>query len=192
MNVMPLVVKESSQGYFTTSIQTEMLQNREIQCIGEIDEASVNAIIMQLLHLNKQDPSGEITLYINSPGGSVQEGLALYDVMQAIDCPIRTVCVGMAASMAAVLFIAGDKREMLEHSKVMIHDPRIQNTGGTALGLKVISENLMQVRKMTAEIIARHSNKSVEEILEKTKEDTYFTATEAVQFDLADEIIHRI
>lgn len=189
---MPSVINETTTGYFETSIQTEMFKRREIQCIGEIDESSVNAIILQLLQLNNEDSEEEITLYINSPGGSVQEGLALYDVMQTIDCPIRTVCIGMAASMAALLFISGDKREMLPHSKVMIHDPRIINTGGTALEIEATSKNLMEVRQQTAEIIAKHSKNTVEQILEKTKVDSYFSPKEAIDFGLADTVIEHM
>lgn len=194
MNIinMPSVISETTTGYFQTSIQTEMFKRREIQCIGEIDESSVNAIILQILQLNNVNPEEEITLYINSPGGSVQDGLALYDVMQAINCPIRTVCVGMAASMAALLFISGNRREMLPHSKIMIHDPRIMNTGGTALEIEAISKNIMEIRQLTAEVIAKHSNNTVEQILEKTKIDSYFSPKEAIEFGLADTVIEHI
>ncbi len=188
----PRIVKESSRGYDSFSILDDMLTDRKINCVTEIDDDSVNSMIMQMLYLQKQDPDAEITIYINSPGGSVQDGLALYDVMQAISCPIRTVCMGMAASMASILFVAGDRRQMLPHSKVMIHDPRIMKTGGTALDLQTISENLMKTRAITAEILAKHTGKSTEEILAKTKSDSYFSAEEAVDFGLADEIITKL
>ncbi len=185
----PRIIKESSRGLDSFSILDEMLSNREINCVTEINEESVNSMIMQMLYLEKEDPSAEITVYINSPGGSVQDGLALYDVMQAISCPIRTICMGMAASMASVLFAAGDSRQMLTHSKIMIHDPRIVQTGGTALDLQTISENLMKTREIMADILSAHTGRSANEILEKTKSDSYFTAKEAVEFGLADEII---
>jgi len=185
----PRIVKESSRGYDTFSILDDMLTDRQINCVSEIDEESVNSIILQLLYLEKQDPDAEITIYINSPGGSVQDGLALFDVMKAISCPIVTICMGMAASMASVIFAAGNTRKMLPHSKVMIHDPRITKTGGTALDLQTISENLMKTRTIMAEILAECTGKTSDEILENTKSDSYFTAEEAIEFGLADEII---
>lgn len=188
----PRIVKESSRGYDSFSILDDMLTDRKINCVKEIDEDSVNSMIMQILYLQKQDPHSEITIYINSPGGTVQDGLALYDVMQAVACPIRTICMGIAASMASILFVAGDRRQMLPHSKVMIHDPRIIKTGGTALDLQTVSDNLMKTRAITAEILARHTGKSTDEILSKTRSDSYFTAKEAVSFGLADDIITKL
>ena len=183
------IIKESSRGYDLIPIQDEMLAHREVELVGEVDAGSVNTLIRQLRYLQRQDPEGEITLYINSPGGGVDSGLALYDVMQAVSCPIRTVCVGLAASMAALLFISGDRRDMLPHSRLMIHDPLIAHTGGSALRLKAVSDDLMETRQITAQVIAEHSGKSLEEILEKTASDSFFRAEEAVTFGLADRII---
>ena len=115
--------------------------------------------------------------------------MALYDVMQAVSCPIRTVCVGLAASMAALLFVSGTQRDMLPHSRLMIHDPLIAQTGGSALKLKAISDDLMETRQIIARVIAGHSGKSMEEILAKTASDSYFRAQEAMEFGLADHII---
>lgn len=188
-NNTPYIIKETSNGLFVCQIQDDMLQRREIECVGEINANSVNAIIRQIRYLAAQDPEAEITIYINSPGGEVYSGLALYDVMKAVPCPIRTVCVGTAASMGAVLFASGDRREMLPHAQVMIHDPLIQSTGGSALSLKSTSDGLMEVRESTAKILAEQTGKTLEEIFEKTKQDTWFHAQEAVDFGLADSII---
>lgn len=188
-NNTPYIIKETSNGLFVCQIQDDMLQRREIECVGEINANSVNAIIRQVRYLAAQDPEAEITIYINSPGGEVYSGLALYDVMKAVPCPIRTVCVGTAASMGAVLFASGDRREMLPHAQVMIHDPLIQSTGGSALSLKSTSDGLMEVRESTAKILAEQTGKTLEEIFEKTKQDTWFHAQEAVDFGLADSII---
>lgn len=185
------IIRESSRGYDLISIQDEMLAHRELELAGEVDADSANALIRQMRYLQRQDPDAEITLYINSPGGGVDSGLALYDVMQAISCPIRTVCVGLAASMAALLFIAGDRRDMLPHSRLMIHDPLIVQTGGSALRLKAVSDDLMETRRITASVIAEHAGRSLEEILEKTASDCFFRAEEAVAFGLADHIITR-
>lgn len=134
-----------------------------------------------------------ITLYINSPGGEVQSGLALYDVMQAVSCPIRTVCLGMAASMGALPFIAGDEREILPHSRIMIHDPLIgAGAGGSALSVKARADDLMRIRDITAGVIARHSGMSIERVFELTASDTYFEAEEAVEAGLADRVITRL
>ena len=188
-NNTPYIIKETSNGLFVCQIQDDMLQRREIECVGEINADSVNAIIRQIRYLAAQDPEAEITIYINSPGGEVYSGLALYDVMKAVPCPIRTVCVGTAASMGAVLFASGDRREMLPHAQVMIHDPLIQSTGGSALTLKSTSDSLMEIRESTAKILAEQTGKTLEEIFEKTKQDTWFHAQEAVDFGLADSII---
>ena len=179
------IIKESTHGYCLIPIQDEMLSRREVELVGEVNADSVNALIRQLRYLQREDPEGQITLYINSPGGGVDSGMALYDVMQAVSCPIRTVCVGLAASMAALLFVSGSRRDMLPHSRIMIHDPLIVQTGGSALKLKAVSDDLMETRR----IIAEHSGKSMEEILARTATDSYFRAKEAVEFGLADHII---
>ena len=183
------IIKESTSGYHLIPIQDEMLSHREVELVGEVNADSVNALIRQLRHLQRQEPEGEITLYINSPGGSVDSGMALYDVMQAVSCPVRTVCVGLAASMAALLFVSGAERDMLPHSRLMIHDPLIIQTGGSALKLKAVSDDLMETRQIIARVIAEHSGKSMEEVLAKTANDCYFRAEEAVKFGLADHII---
>lgn len=189
----PYIIKETSSGMFVYSIQDDMLLNREIECVGEINADSVNSLIRQIRHLARQDPEGEISIYINSPGGQVSSGLALYDVMKAVPCPIRTVCVGTAASMAAVLFAAGDRRDMLPHANVMLHDPRVYSCpGGSALEIRSMSDSLMQIRENIARLIAERTGRTLDEIYEKTAQDTWFTAQQAVDFGLADRIIHTI
>lgn len=188
--MMPGIFKETSEGLIRCTIQEEMFKKREIQCVGEVTQESVNALIMQLCYLQQEDPEKEITMFINSPGGEVSSGLALYDVMKALKCPIRTICIGLAASMAALLFISGNERDMLPHARVMIHDPMITGgIGGSALKIKSISEDLMKTREITGEILAKHSGRSLEEIFEKTATDSYFDAQEAIAYGLADNII---
>lgn len=185
----PQIIRESSRGFDSIPLQDDMLANREMMIIGQIDAESVNSLIAQLLHLKREDPVAEITLYVNSPGGEVTSGLALYDVMQGVSCPIRTICTGIAASMASVLFAAGDTREMLRHSRLMLHDPLIPNAGGSALELSAVAEDLMRTRQAMAEIYAKHTGKSIEEIFEVTSKDTYFTPERAIEFGLADKIV---
>ncbi len=183
------IIRESSYGYHLIPIQDEMLSHREVELVGEVDANTVNALIRQLRYLQCEDPEAPITLYINSRGGSVDSGMALYDVMQAVSCPVRTVCVGLAASMAALLFVSGAERDMLPHSRLMIHDPLIVQTGGSALKLKAVSDDLMETRQIIARVIAEHSGKSTDEVLAKTASDSYFRAEEAIEFGLADQII---
>ena len=187
------IIKESTYGYHLIPIQDEMLAHREVELAGEVDANTVNALVRQLRYLQRQDPEGEITLYINSPGGEVASGLALYDVMQAVRCPVRTVCVGTAASMAALLFAAGKRREMLPHARLMIHDPLIAGgIGGSALHIDSVSRDLMRTRETTAQLLAKHSGHTLEEVYEKTAKDTYFEAEEAVAWGLADCVAHEI
>ena len=173
----PLVMQETSDGLRLYDIRDEMLAAREIEITGAIDAGSVSTAIRCLLHLQKEDQQLPITLYINSPGGEVQSGLALYDVMQA-------------ASMAALLFIAGDQREMLPHSRVMIHDPLIGGgIGGSALSVKARADDLMRIRDITAQVISQHTGMNLEEVFDLTAKDTYFEAEEAIANGMADRII---
>ena len=187
----PRVIREDARGHYMTDIRDEMLKDRKIQLIGEIDEDSVNSLVLQLQFLD-QESHDPIDIYINSPGGSVSDGLAIYDMMQAIKSDVRTVCLGTAASMGAVIFASGDERAMLPHARVMIHDPLIERTGGSAMKLKMVSDNLMRTREIIAGILARHTGKSMDEILEITANDSYFYAEEAINFGFADKIIHEL
>lgn len=188
--LIPAVIKETSAGYDKCSIQDMLFKEREVECTGEITSESVQVLIWQLRYLQKEDPQKEITMYVNSCGGSVTEGLALYDVMQSLTCPVRTVCMGQAASMAAVIFAGGSIREILPHARVMIHDPLLSGgISGSALQVGRRAEDLMKMRKMLGEILARHTGRKLSEIYNKTARDSYFTAEEAVRFGLADKII---
>lgn len=191
-DMTPMIVRETSRGDSHRTILEEMLLHREVECVGEINSNSVYSLCRQLRHLQREDPHGEITMYINSPGGSVSDGLALYDVMKGISCPIRTICLGTAASMGAVLFAAGNQRDILPHGRVMIHDPLIGQTGGSALQLQEISQSLMQTREHMGQLLAQFTGRTLEEIYEKTRRDSFFNAEEAVAFGLADRVIQTI
>lgn len=192
MNI-PAILERTSEGIQRYAIQDVMLQRREIDCVGKVDRESVNAIILQLRYLQSLDDAEEITIFVNSPGGSIDDGLALIDVMAALRCPIRTVCVGLAASMGALLFASGDKRDILPHGRVMIHDPLIAGgVGGSALKLDAVARDLMKARETTAQILSERTGHTLEEVYEKTANDTYFDAQEALEWGLADRIIHEI
>ena len=189
----PMIIKESSSGYFRCTIQEEMLARREVECIGPIDAESVYSLTRQMRYLESQDSEAGITLLINSPGGEVSSGLALYDVMKSMSCPIRTVCLGTAASMAAVLFAAGSRREILPHGRVMIHDPLISDgIGGSALQVQDVSNRLLKSRRELCTILSECTGRSLQQIYRKTGKDTFFDAKGAVAFGLADCIIQKI
>lgn len=189
----PRIIKETSSGTSFSEIRDEMFSDREILCVGEINSVTVNSLINQIRYLAKSDPEKEITMYINSPGGEVSSGLAFYDVMKAVKCPIRTVCVGTAASMAAVLFASGSERDMLPHARIMIHDPLIiGGAGGSALAMKRLSDDLLRTREIMCGILAEHTGRTLEEIYEKTASDSFFYADEAIKFGLADKVVESL
>ena len=190
---IPTIIRETSEGTARIPIADIMFQRREIWLTGEITSEVADAVIAQILHLDAEDPDAEITLYIDSPGGSVTAGLSIYDVMQAVSADIHTVCIGTAASMAAVLFAAGDRREILRHGEVMIHDPLVSGgISGSALTVQDKSDRLMAKRKVLSGILAEHTGKSVKQIYKVTAKDTYFGAEEAVAFGLADAVIEKM
>lgn len=192
-NFEPRIIHETSSGLYFSMIQDEMLKRREVECTGEINGDLVYALCRQLRYLQQEDPNKGITMYINSPGGEISSGLALYDVMQGLSCPIRTICMGTAASMGALLFAAGKQRDILPHGRIMIHDPLITGgMGGNALQVQEISRSLLKTREETCGILARHTGKTLDEIYEKTAKDSWFNAEEAVRFGLADSIIHHV
>ena len=128
-------------------------------------------------------------VFVNSTGGEVQSGLALYDVMRAVTCPVRTVCIGTAASMAALLFMSGSQRDMLPHSRIMVHDPLVSSIGGSALSVKALADDLMRARDITAAVIAEHTGMPLDQVFQLTAQDTYFDAHAAVEAGLADRVI---
>ena len=190
---IPAIIQETSEGTARIPIADMMFQRREVWLTGEINSEVADAVISQILHLDAEDPDAEITLYIDSPGGSVTAGLAIYDVMQAVTANIRTVCVGTAASMAAVLFASGDRREILRHGEVMVHDPLVSGgISGSALAVQDKSDRLMAKRKVLCGILAQHTGKTLKQIYKVTAKDTYFGAEEAVAFGLADAVIEKL
>lgn len=188
----PNIIKETCEGTVCIPLRDALFQKREIYCTGEITQESASALILQLRYLQSESPSEEITLYINSPGGEVTGGLAVYDTMRAVSCPVKTVCIGMAASIAAILFCSGDQRKILPHARVMIHDPMVADgISGSALQIHNVARDMMKTRDTVGKILARHTGHTLEEVLEKTSTDCYFSAGEAVAWGLADCVIDR-
>lgn len=188
---MAHILKETVNGINQILIEDEMLEEREIFLTDSVTDASCCELIKQLMYLERKSSTAPITLYINSPGGGVDSGLAVYDCMALMKAPIRTVCIGTAASMGSILFLAGKEREMMPHSKIMIHDPSFANLN---IGGKKPHEIQQEVNSLTeaknalCKIIAEKTGKPLEEIQEITRNDTYFTAEEAIEFGLATAI----
>lgn len=189
---MANILKETVRGTDCIRIEDDLLSKREIFLTEEVNAATSNELLKQLMYLEGQDTTQEITIYINSPGGEVISGLAVYDFISLMRSPVRTVCTGTAASMGAILFLAGKKREMLPHTRLMIHDPSF--SGGSIGGKKSHEirhelEKLDEVRTALAEIIAEKTGKSIEEIYNVTSDDTFYSAKEAIEFGLATGIM---
>ena len=187
----PNVLRESARGFQALALDDVLLQDRAVFLTDEVNTETCSSLIKQLLFLESEEPGKEIKFYINSPGGCVNSGLAVYDCMRMISSPITTICIGTAASMGSILFLAGKKRQMLPNSRIMIHDPSFG--GGNLAGkkphqIKTELDDLIEVKEKLCGIIAEHTGKSVEEIQELTKEDTYFNVEEAIEFGLATEV----
>lgn len=181
------ILKETVRGAELIPLEDMLLEESEIFLVDEITPQSANNLIQKLMYLDSKD-LGEITIYINSPGGEVISGLAVYDYIKIMKSPVKTVCIGDAASMGAIIFLAGEKREMLPHTRILIHDPsygHLDVSGKKPHEIQRGVDSLNKVRKTLAEIISEKTNKGLDEIYGITAEDNYFTAEEAIDFGLA-------
>ena len=184
------ILMQSARGTELIPIDDMLLEESQIFLIGEINSETANDLIKKLMYIDKKD-LGEVTIYINSPGGEVMSGLAVYDYIKIMKSPVRTVCMGDTASMAAIIFLAGEKREMLPHSRILIHDPsygHLDVSGKKPHEIQRGVDSLNKVRETLAEIISEKTGKSLDEIYEITAEDHYFTADEAIEFGIASNI----
>ena len=186
-NLVPMVVEQTGRGERSYDIFSRMLKDRIIFLNGEINMVTANLIVAQLIFLESEDPDKEINIYINSPGGDVYSGMAIYDTMQYLKSPVNTICVGMAASMAAVLLAAGEKRMALPHSRIMIHQPS-GGARGQASDIHIVAEEILKMRTMLNEVLAKHTGRSLKEISESTDRDNYFDPYEAKKFGLIDTV----
>ena len=181
------ILKETVRGTELIPLEDMLLEESEVFLVGEITPYTSNNLIQKLMYLDSKD-LGEITLYINSPGGEVISGLAIYDYIKIMKSPVRTVTIGDAASMGAIIFLAGEKREMLPHTRILIHDPsygHLDVSGKKPHEIQRGVDSLNKVRETLAEIIAEKTGKDIDEIYGITAEDNYFTAEEAIDFGLA-------
>ena len=193
MSLIPYVIEQTSRGERSYDIFSRLLSDRIIFLGEEVSDASASLVVAQLLHLEGEDPDKDIQLYINSPGGSVTAGFAIYDTMQYIKCDVSTICVGFAASFGAFLLAGGTKgkRFALSNAEVMIHQPAIHGSGvqGQATDIKIMSDHMQKSKLRLNRILAENTGKSVEEIALATERDNYLSAEEALQFGLIDKVI---
>ena len=190
----PTIEVESARGIREIALKTRHFMDRKIFLTGEINAEMANAFLSEILFL-EQEPTKPVTIYINSPGGEVNAGLMIYDVIQGSGLEINMVCTGMAASMAAILLAGGKKghRYILKHSKVMIHEPFItRGVGGSATSIKNISESILETRKLVNGILAEHTGKTMEAIDEATSFDNFMNAEEAIAFGLCDAVAEKL
>lgn len=190
MSLVPYVIEQTSRGERSYDIYSRLLKDRIIFLNEEVTDASASVIVAQLLFLESEDPGKDISLYINSPGGSVTAGMAIYDTMNYIKCDVSTICLGMAASMGAFLLAGGakGKRYALPNAEVMIHQPS-GGAKGQATDIKIVAENILKTKKKLNEILAQNTGKPLEVIEVDTERDYYMTAEEAKAYGLIDNII---
>ena len=190
MNLVPMVVEQTARGERSYDIFSRLLKERVVFAVGPVEDQMANLIVAQLLFLESENADKDIHLYINSPGGSVDDTLAIYDTMQFLECDVATYCVGQAASGAAIILASGTKgkRFALPHSKIMIHQPWGGVTG-QASDIQIQAEEILKAKRMLNEILAQHTEKTVEQIEDETERDRYLTPTEAKDYGIVDEIV---
>ena len=190
MSLVPYVIEQTSRGERNYDIYSRLLKDRIIFLGEEVNDVSASVIVAQLLFLESEDPNKDIQLYINSPGGSVTAGMAIYDTMNYIKCDVSTICIGMAASMGAFLLSSGakGKRLALPNAEVMIHQPS-GGAKGQATEIQIVAENILKTKKKLNEILAANTGQSVEKIAEDTERDNFMSAEEAKAYGLIDEIV---
>ena len=190
MATLPFVITEKDGKERQFDIFSLLLRDRIIFINGMIDDLTANSVVAQLLHLDSEDPETEICLYINSPGGSVTAGMAIYDTMRYIHAPVHTIGIGLAASMGALILASGNKRSVLPHTKVMIHQPLVSgDLGGNETDIKILARDLTNTRDMISDILAKHCNKKVKVIEKDIENDRYMNAKEALEYGICDNII---
>ncbi len=192
MNLVPIVIEKDGRGERAYDIYSKLLKERIVFLGSAIDDNVANIVIAQMLFLESEDPTREISLYVNSPGGYITSGLAIYDTMQYIKSPVITMCIGQAASMAAVLLGAGEKgkRYALPHSRVLIHQP-LGGAQGQATDIGIQAKEILRTREELNSILARHPGQPIDRIVQDTERDFYMTATQAVEYGIIDEIVEK-
>ncbi len=192
MNLVPMVVEQTARGERAYDIYSRLLKERVVFIVGPVEDHMANLVIAQLLYLESENPNKDIHLYINSPGGAVTSGLAIYDTMQFINCDISTICVGQAASMGALLLAGGTngKRAVLPHSRVMVHQPSA-GFQGQATDISIHANEVLELKRRLNEIMAKHTGQSVETIEKDLERDNFMSAEAAVKYGLVDTVLEQ-
>ena len=192
MALVPMVVEQTSRGERSYDIYSRLLNDRIVFLADEVNDTTASLVVAQLLFLESQDPDKDISLYINSPGGSITAGMAIYDTMNYIKCDVSTICIGMAASMGAFLLASGTpgKRLALPNSEIMIHQP-LGGMQGQATDIKIHADRIIRIRQTLNEILAKETGKSVEQIAKDTDRDNFLSAEEAREYGLIDKVIDK-
>ena len=190
--LIPYVVDQTGNGERSYDIYSRLLEDRIVFVSGEIDDASANTIVAQLIYLEAKNPEKDICVYINSPGGSVTAGMAIYDTMKYVKCDVSTICVGLAASMGAFLLAAGTKgkRFCLPNSEVMIHQP-LGGAQGQASDIEITAKHIMKTKKKMIEMLSKNTGQPIKKVEKDVDRDYFMTADEAVQYGLVDKVITR-
>lgn len=190
MSLVPYVIEDTGRGERSMDIYSRLLKDRIVLIGTPIDDQVANAIIAQLIFLRAEDPKKAISLYINSPGGSVTAGLAIYDTLRFLGVDIHTYCLGQAASFGALLLAAGTKgkRFALPHSRIMIHQP-IGGIGGTSADMHIQAQEILRLKRILADILADHTGKTVEQVIKDSERDFYMDPLEAMNYGLIDEVV---
>ncbi|HVN34843.1 MAG TPA: ATP-dependent Clp endopeptidase proteolytic subunit ClpP [Casimicrobiaceae bacterium] len=192
LGLIPMVIEQSGRGERAYDIYSRLLKERIVFLVGPVTEATANLVVAQMLFLESENPDKDINFYINSPGGSIAAGMAIYDTMQFVKPDISTLCVGMAASMGAFLLAAGakGKRAALPNSTVMIHQP-LGGFQGQASDIEIHARYILELRERLNRLMAKHTGKPVEEVARETDRDNFLTAEEALAFGMIDQILHK-
>lgn len=192
LNLIPMVVEQTARGERAYDIYSRLLKERVVFIVGSIDDHVANVVVAQLLYLESDNPNKDIHLYINSPGGSVTAGLAIYDTMQFITCDVSTICVGQAASMGALLLGGGakEKRFALPHSRIMVHQPSA-GFQGQVTDIDIHAREVMELKHRLNEIMARHTGQTLERIEKDLERDNYMSSEMAVKYGLIDTVLER-
>ena len=192
LNLVPMVVEQTARGERAYDIYSRLLKERVVFVVGAVEDHMANLVIAQLLYLESENPNKDIHLYINSPGGVVSSGLAVYDTMQFINCDISTICVGQAASMGALLLAGGTKgkRAALPHSRVMVHQPSA-GFQGQATDISIHANEVLELKRRLNEIMAKHTGQSVETIEKDLERDNFMSAEAAVKYGLIDTVLEQ-
>ena len=193
MSFIPYVVEQTARGERSYDIFSRLLNDRIIVLGEEINDTTASLVVAQLLYLEGQDPDKDISLYINSPGGSISAGMAIHDTMKYIKCDVSTTCIGLAASMGAFLLASGTKgkRYALPNAEVMIHQPLMQGLGGQATDIKIHADHIVYIKGKMNRMLAEYTGQPLEKVIQDTERDNYLSAQEAAEYGLVDAVISK-